>query len=64
MKTRISRFTVHDDLSAPQASQPILKGALAGAGQLPNFLGVLAGSPAALRGYTRSAPSCGTVRCL
>jgi alkylhydroperoxidase family enzyme len=53
MKTRISRFTVHDDLSAPQASQPILKGALAGAGQLPNFLGVLAGSPAALRGYTR-----------
>ncbi|MDB5862043.1 MAG: hypothetical protein QOJ21_585 [Solirubrobacteraceae bacterium] len=53
MKTRISRFTVHDDLSAPEASQPILKGALAGAGQLPNFLGVLGGSPAALRGYTR-----------
>jgi alkylhydroperoxidase family enzyme len=53
MKTRISRFTVHDDLSAPEASQPILKGALAGAGQLPNFIGVLAGSPAALRGYTR-----------
>ncbi|MCW3001687.1 MAG: carboxymuconolactone decarboxylase family protein [Conexibacter sp.] len=53
MKTRISRFTIHDDLSAPEASQPILKGALAGAGQLPNFLGVLAGSPAALRGYTR-----------
>jgi alkylhydroperoxidase family enzyme len=53
MKTRISRFTVHDDLSAPEASQPILKGARASAGQLPNFLGVLAGSPAALRGYTR-----------
>jgi alkylhydroperoxidase family enzyme len=53
MKTRISRFTVHDDLSAPEASVPILKGARASAGQLPNFLGVLAGSPAALRGYTR-----------
>jgi alkylhydroperoxidase family enzyme len=53
MKTRISRFTVHDDLSAPAASQPILKGARASAGQLPNFLGVLGGAPAALRGYTR-----------
>jgi alkylhydroperoxidase family enzyme len=53
MKTRISRFTVHDDDSAPDASIPILKGARASAGQLPNFLGVLAGSPAALRGYTR-----------
>jgi AhpD family alkylhydroperoxidase len=53
MKTRISRFPVHDDLSAPEASQPILKGARASAGQLPNFLGVLAGSPASLRGYTR-----------
>jgi alkylhydroperoxidase family enzyme len=53
MKTRMSRFTVHDDLSAPEASLPILKGARASAGQLPNFLGVLAGSPAALRGYTR-----------
>ena len=53
MKTRISRFTVHDDDSAPEASIPILKGARTSAGQLPNFLGVLAGSPAALRGYTR-----------
>jgi alkylhydroperoxidase family enzyme len=53
MKTRISRFPVHDDLSAPEASQLILKSARASAGQLPNFLGVLAGSPAALRGYTR-----------
>src|ERR1700755_588917 len=53
MKTRISRFTVHDDLSAPEGSVAILKGARASAGQLPTFLGVLAGSPAALRGYTR-----------
>jgi AhpD family alkylhydroperoxidase len=53
MKTRISRFPIHDDQSAPEASLPILKGAMASGGQLPNFLGVLAGSPAALRGYTR-----------
>jgi alkylhydroperoxidase family enzyme len=53
MKSRISRFPVHDDLSAPEASQSILKASRASAGQLPNFLGVLAGSPAALRGYAR-----------
>jgi alkylhydroperoxidase family enzyme len=53
MKTTMSRFTIHDDLSAPEASLPVLRGALSGGGQLPNFLGVLAGSPAALRGYAR-----------
>ena len=34
-------------------SVAVLRGALASGGQLPNFLGVLAGSPAALRGYAR-----------
>jgi alkylhydroperoxidase family enzyme len=53
MKTTMSRFTIHDDLSAPEGSLPVLRGALSGGGQLPNFLGVLAGSPAALRGYAR-----------
>ncbi len=53
MKTTMSRFHIHDDLTAPEASMPVLKGALASGGQLPNFLGVLAGSPAALRGYAR-----------
>ena len=53
MKTPMSRFQIHDDLTAPEGSLPVLKGALAAAGQLPNFLGVLAGSPAALRGYAR-----------
>ena len=53
MKTQMSRFQIHDDLTAPEASLPVIKAAVAGAGQLPNFLGVLAGSPAALRGYTR-----------
>jgi alkylhydroperoxidase family enzyme len=53
MKTTMSRFTVHDELSAPEGSVPVLRGALATGGQLPNFLGVLAGSPAALRAYAR-----------
>jgi len=53
MKTPMSRFQIHDDLTAPEGSVPVLRGALAGGGQLPNFLGVLAGSPAALRGYAR-----------
>lgn len=49
----MSRFHVHDELTAPEGSVPVLRGALAGGGQLPNFLGVLAGSPAALRAYVR-----------
>ena len=53
MKTKESRFQVHDELTAPERSVPILKGALAGGGQLPNFLGVMAGSPAVLRSYAR-----------
>ena len=52
-KTQMSRFHIHDELTAPEGSVPVLKGALATGGQLPNFLGVLAGSPAALRGYAR-----------
>ena len=47
MKTTMSRFQIHDDLTAPDGSLPVLRGALATGGQLPNFLGVLAGSPAA-----------------
>jgi alkylhydroperoxidase family enzyme len=53
MKTSMSRFQIHDDLTAPERSVPVLRGALSGGGQLPNFLGVLAGSPAALRAYAR-----------
>jgi alkylhydroperoxidase family enzyme len=53
MKPAMSRFTIHDELSAPEGSVPVLRGALATGGQLPNFLGVLAGSPAALRAYAR-----------
>ncbi len=54
MKTKMSRFQIHDDLTAPEGSVPVLRGAMASGGQLPNFLGVLAGSPAALRAYARA----------
>jgi alkylhydroperoxidase family enzyme len=53
MKTKESRFHVHDELTAPERSVPILKGALSGGGQLSNFVGVLAGAPAVLRGFAR-----------
>src|SRR5436309_9466150 len=53
MKTKESRFQVHDELTAPERSLPVLKGALAAGGQLSNFIGVLAGSSAALRAYAR-----------
>jgi alkylhydroperoxidase family enzyme len=51
--THMSRFRIHDEETAPDGSQSILKGASSASGQLPNLLGVLAGSPAALRGYAR-----------
>jgi alkylhydroperoxidase family enzyme len=53
MKNAMSRFQIHDDLTAPDGSVAVLRGALASGGQLPNFLGVLAGSPAVLRAYAR-----------
>ena len=53
MKIPMSRFHIHDDLTAPDGSVAVLRGALASGGQLPNFLGVLAGSPASLRAYAR-----------
>src|SRR5579862_474454 len=53
MKTPMSRFQIHDDLTAPEGSIAVLRGALSSGGQLPNFIGVLAGSPAALRAYAR-----------
>ena len=52
-KTPMSRFQIHDDLTAPEGSAAVLRGALSSGGQLPNFLGVLAGSPATLRAYAR-----------
>lgn len=53
MQTHSSRFLIHDELTAPEGSLPVLRGALGRGGQLPNIVGVLAGAPAALRAYAR-----------
>ena len=53
VKTDISRFHIHDELTAPEGSQRILKGIQGAAGEVSKFIGVLAGSPAALRAYAR-----------
>lgn len=52
VKTDISRFHIHDELTAPEGSAKILRGAKS-AGEVSKFVGVLAGSPAALRAYAR-----------
>ena len=57
---KISRFDIHDELTAPEGSAGILKGALSSSGKLNNFVGVLAGSPAVLRAYARSERLRGT----
>ncbi len=53
VKTDVSRFHIHDELTAPDESAPILKSIQAGGGAVSKFVGVLAGSPAVLRAYTR-----------
>jgi AhpD family alkylhydroperoxidase len=52
IKTDISRFDIHDELTAPEGSVKILKG-VHGAGSISKFIGVLAGAPAALRAFAR-----------
>jgi alkylhydroperoxidase family enzyme len=49
----MSRFPIHDEETAPGDSAGLLKIASAAGGQLPNFLGVLANSPAALKAFLR-----------
>src|SRR5215218_343995 len=53
VKTDISRFDIHDELTAPEGSVRILKGVASAGGSVSKFIGVLAGAPAALRAYTR-----------
>lgn len=48
----MSEFTVHSVETAPEGSKAILEGATAKYGFTPNLLGVLAESPAAIKGYT------------
>ena len=47
----MSIFSIHSEHTAPEASQAILEGAKAKYGFLPNLLGGLASSPAALEAY-------------
>ncbi len=53
VKTEISRFHIHDELTAPEGSSGLLKGIGAAGGEVSKFLGVLAGAPAVLRAYMR-----------
>jgi AhpD family alkylhydroperoxidase len=53
VKTEVSRFHIHDELTAPDDSAPILKSIQAAGGAVSKFVGVLAGAPAVLRAYTR-----------
>ena len=53
VKTEVSRFQIHDELTAPDESAPILSSIQAAGGAVTKFVGVLAGSPAVLRAYTR-----------
>ncbi len=53
VKTEVSRFHIHDELTAPDASAPILKSIQTAGGAVSKFLGVLAEAPSALRAYTR-----------
>lgn len=53
IKTDYSRFDIHDELTAPDGSAPIIKGIQTAGAEVSKFIGVLAGAPAALRAYTR-----------
>lgn len=53
VKTDVSRFHIHDELTAPAGSVPILRTILSKTTALSNFLGVLATAPSALRAFTR-----------
>lgn len=53
VKTAVSRFQIHDELTAPDESAPLIKSIQAGGGAVTKFVGVLAGAPAVLRAYTR-----------
>ena len=52
VKTDVSRFHIHDELTAPDGSAPLLKSIQTG-GTVSKFIGILAESPPALRAYTR-----------
>ena len=63
MKTKESRFQVHDELTAPEGSLPILKGALAAAGSSRTSSASWPARRPCCAPTRASAPSCATARC-
>jgi AhpD family alkylhydroperoxidase len=53
VKTDYSRFDIHDELTAPEGSVAILKSVSSAGGSVSKLIGLLAGSPAALRAFAR-----------
>ena len=53
IKTEVSRFHIHDELTAPEGSAPLIKSIQTAGGAVSKFLGVIAESPSTLRAYTR-----------
>jgi alkylhydroperoxidase family enzyme len=53
VKTDYSRFHVHDELTAPEGSDRMLKTIASAGGTISKFVGVLAGAPTALRAFAR-----------
>ena len=61
MKTPMSRFQIHDDLTAPEGSVPFCVEPATG-GQLPNFLGPSPDPPPPCAATRAFAPSCAAAR--
>lgn len=53
VKTDVSRFHVHDELTAPEGSDRMLKTIAETGGSISKFVGVLAGAPRALRAFAK-----------
>jgi AhpD family alkylhydroperoxidase len=53
VKTDMSRFDIHDELTAPAETARLLRGMSDAGGSVSKFIGVLAGSPAAMRAFAR-----------
>src|SRR4051794_27547817 len=53
VKADISRFDIHDELTAPEETARLLRGMSDAGGSGSKFIGVLAGSPAAMRAFAR-----------
>lgn len=53
VKTDYSRFDIHDELTAPAGSERLVKSISSAGGSVSKLVGVLSGSPAALRAFIR-----------